>query len=270
MTRQLRISVLLLLLFATAAATLLALEIPPKPTAWVTDQGGILTDAEEQALNEKLEAFAQRSGSQFLIFVFPNAGEEVIEDYTIRVAEQWKVRDDRAIMIFVFVAERKVRVEVGYGLEGAVPDLYARRVISEQISPQFRTGAYGAGLNAGVDALIARVEGKEEAIPHDAPVRRGPVGSGGAQPFTVNPLILLAMIFIFIFFIAPLMRRNGCGCVGCIPIPFFPGGGGITYGGGGFGGGGFGGGGGGGWNIGGGWGGGGGGSFGGGGATGGW
>lgn len=266
MTRLFHTVVLLLLALTSGAQELHALEIPPKPTAWVTDQAGIISSAEEQALNEKLEAFARRSGSQFLVYTFPTIGEEVIEDYTIRVAEQWKVRDDRAIIIFVFVAERKVRIEVGYGLEGAVPDLYARRVISDHITPRFRTGDYGAGLRAGVDALIARVEGKEAPIPHDVPAQRGP--GGGMQPITINPLILFAIIIVFFVFIAPLMRRNGCGCGGCIPIPlFFPGGGGITYGGGGFGGGG---GGGGGWSVGGSWGGGGGGSFGGGGATGGW
>src|SRR5687768_12384931 len=81
------LSFLLLAVFALAlSANGQTLPIPPKPTAWVTDNASVLSASEEQALNEKLEAFAQRSGSQFLIFIFPTIGEEVIEDYTVRVA----------------------------------------------------------------------------------------------------------------------------------------------------------------------------------------
>lgn len=257
--------ILPLFLCVLAAHSLLALDIPPKPTAWVTDQANVLSAADEQALNEKLEAFARRSGSQFLIFLFPTLGDEAIEDYTIRVAEQWKTREDRALIIFVFVQERKIRIEVGYGLEGSVPDMIARSVIADYIGPRFRSGDYAGGLNAGVDALIARIEGREAPIPHDVPRQRGAGGSGAP---VVNPIFVLFIILIFAFFILPLLRRGGGGCVGCLPIfPFPGGGGGITFGGGG---GGFSSGGGGGWSVGGSWGGGGGGSFGGGGATGGW
>lgn len=257
MKRSLVVLLAFLCLFAVAR-TSRALDLPPKPTAWVTDQAGILSGDQQLALNQKLEAFARRSGSQFLVFIFPTLGDEAIEDYTVRVAEQWKVKQDRALIIFVFVKERKVRIEVGYGLEGAVPDAYAYRVTQEQIAPHFRTGDYAGGLNAAVDTLAARVEGKETPIEHEVP-------QGGGQPgqIQISPLTLIILVFVFFFVILPLMRRSGCGC-----LPFFLpwgggwGGGGTTFGGGG--------GGGGGWSIGGGWGGGGGGSFGGGGATGSW
>lgn len=240
-----------------------ALDVPARPTEWVTDGAGVLSAADRQALNEKLEAFAQRSGSQFLVFVYPSLEGEAIEDFTIRAAEQWKTKQDRALIIFVFVQERKVRIEVGYGLEGAIPDGISSRAIREYIAPGFQRGDYAGGLNAAVDFLIARVEGREQAIPHE--------GGRGGQSTTISLrdiLPLLFILFIFLFVLGPMFRRTGCSGCGC--VPFFPfGGGGFTMGGGGHGGG-FGGGGGGGWNIGGGWGGGGGGSFGGGGATGGW
>lgn len=258
-----RITTALLLALLFVASQLLALDIPPKPTEWVTDRAGVLSSAERQALNEKLEAFAQRSGSQFLVFIFPSLEGEVLEDYTIRVAEQWKTKQDRALIIFVFVEDRKVRLEVGYGLEGSVPDGIAKRVIEQHIVPGFRSGSYAAGLNAGIDFLIARIEGRETAIEHEG---------GSGQPVSIGigdivPLIFIILIFLFV--IGPMIQRSGCSGCGCLPFMFFPGGGGGTT----FGGGGGGwssGGGGGGWNIGGGWGGGGGGSFGGGGASGSW
>ena len=181
---------------------------------------------------------------------------------TTRSSRQQLRPQDWALIIFVFVQERKVRMEVGYGLEGSVPDSIASRVIREQIGPQFAAGNYAGGLNAGIDTLIARIEGREQAIPHEG---------GQGRPGTINTgippqVFLLIIIFIFVFVIGPMLRRGGCSGCGCIPfIPF--GGSGVTFG---SGGGGFSGGGGGGWNIGGGWGGGGGGSFGGGGATGSW
>lgn len=238
-----------------------ALDVPARPTEWVTDGAGVLTAADRQALNEKLEAFAQRSGSQFLVFVYPSLEGEAIEDFTIRAAEQWKTKQDRALIIFVFVQDRKVRIEVGYGLEGAIPDSISSRAIREYIAPGFQRGDYAGGLNAAVDFLIARVEGREQAIPHEG----APNGGGQVSLSARDIMFFLFIIFIFLFVLAPMSRRGGCG--GCF-FPFFfgGGGGGTTFGGGGFGSGG----GGGGWNIGGGWGGGGGGSFGGGGATGGW
>jgi uncharacterized protein len=252
--KRLFLALLAVLLLAPAG---FALELPPKPTAWVTDHAGVLSSDQQQMLNQKLEDFARRSGSQFLIFIEPTIGDEAIEDYTVRVAEQWKVKQDRALVIFVFIKERKVRIEVGYGLEGAVPDAYAYRVTQEQIAPHFRTGDYAGGLAAGVDTLTARVEGREQPISHEVPQ------GGEGEQISISPLTLIILVVIFFFVVMPLMRRSGCGC---LPF-FFPfgGGGGTTFGGGGFGGGG-----GGGWSVGGGWGGGGGGSFGGGGATGSW
>lgn len=252
-----------LILFVLSAwcVSAAALEIPPKPTAWVTDRAGILSSETEQALNERIEAFAKGSGTQILIMTWPSLEGEVPEDYTIRVAEQWKVKGDRALILFVFQQERVIRMEVGYGLEGAIPDAYARRIISEVMTPEFRRGDYDAGVRNAVEVIIARVSGQESPIPFD-----GAAGEGGTAAFGCADLIfLLGILFFFLVILGPLISRTGMRGCGCIPIPFFfPG---STFGGrrGGFGGGG-----GGGWNVGGGWGGGGFGSFGGGGATGGW
>lgn len=258
-------ALVLLLLLLPAWQNAVALDIPPKPEAWVTDRAGILSAETELELNRKLDSFARSSGSQILVMTFPALEGEAIEDYTIRVAEQWKVRDDRALILFVFVAERLVRIEVGYGLEGTITDAVADQTIRQVITPRFRAGDYDRGIREAVEVLTARIEGNESPIAFDGAgtQEQAPLGMG-------DILFFLLILFIFMAILGPLVSRTGlggCGGCGCLPIPFFfPG---RTFGGhhGSFGGGG---GGGGGFNVGGSWGGGGFGSFGGGGATGGW
>lgn len=234
----------------------LALDVPPAPTQWVTDSAGILPDDAEAMLNEKLRAFEDRTGSQLIVYTLPSIERDSIESFTIRAAEKWRVgqkKADNGLILFVFVAERKARIEVGYGLEGTITDAVSAQTIRNEIAPHFQNGDYVAGLNAAADALMARIEGKE--VPQ--PVARRVPGYGRPQQ-SIWPFLIL---IIFIIFVLPMLRRSGCGC---LPLFFLPGGGGgITFGGGGFGGGGSWGGGGGGFS-------GGGGSFGGGGATGGW
>jgi uncharacterized protein len=255
-----------ILLLAGVAA---ALDVPPPPSQWYTDQARLLDASSAGMLNAKLRTFEEQSGVQFLIYVFPSLQGEAMEDFTIRCAERWKAgqkKYDNGLILFVFVKERKLRVEVGYGLEPTITDAFASEVIRNYIAPKFKEGDYAGGLNAGADALIAKIRGSEPPVPVEKrtaqPQRSSSRRSGGG----VDPVFLLVIAAIFFFFILPLLRRGGrrggCGgCGGCWPL-FIPwggfGGGGTTFGGGGFGGGG-----GGGWS-------GGGGGFGGGGASGGW
>ena len=251
-----RVAAGLLFLLAASAA---ALDIPPPPTTYVNDKASILSESDARALNEKLAAFEQRSGAQFIIYIFPTLDSEALEDFTVRCAEKWKVGNkkyDNGLILFVFVKERKLRIEVGYGLEPTVTDAFSSRVIREDIAPHFRTGDYAGGLNAAADALTAKIEGKQAPVPAAQP-RRAP-GSASVPCGSVFGLL----IFIFIIIIvASIITRSRPGCGGCFwPMFFLGGGGGRSFGGGGWGGGG------------GGWSGfsGGGGSFGGGGASGGW
>ena len=245
-----------LLLFVAATAP--ALDVPPPPTRWFTDAAGLVSAAEAAALDQKLAAFEQQSGAQFIIYTFPSLENEAIEDFTIRAVERWKVgqaKYDNGLVLFVFVKERKIRIETGYGLEGSITDAFASRVIREVMAPYFQRGDWAGGLNAGADAIIQKIRTGEEPV---APLRR-PAQRG--EPASVNSVFFMMLLFFLIFFILPMLLRRG-GCGGCILPLFIPGG--VTFGGhrGGFGGGGFGGG----------FGGfsGGGGGFGGGGATGGW
>jgi uncharacterized protein len=250
-----------LLLVLLVAHSLFALEVPPPPDRWFTDRAGVVPTTEAAILDTKLKNFEQQSGAQFIIYIFPSIEDESIEDFTIRCVERWKVgqkKYDNGLVLFVFIQERKVRVEVGYGLEGTITDAVSRRVIEEQIGPHFRAGNYAAGLNAAADEIMRRISTGEKPV---EPLQPAGQGEGQRDPGGISVEAIIFIIFIFFFFILPMFSRRRSGCGGCIPI-FLPfGGGGVTFGGGGFSGGGFGGGGG--FS-------GGGGSFGGGGATGGW
>lgn len=250
----------ILLASVTFARTTLALEVPSPPAQWVTDLAGILSASDAAALNEKLRSFEARSGAQFLIYIFPSLGNESLEDFTIRAAEKWKAgqaKYDNGLILFVFVAEKKLRFEVGYGLEGTMTDAISSRILRENITPAFQRGDYAGGLNTAVHAVINLIEKNEQPVPVS-----GGGGTASNRSFSGSDLIpLIFFILIFIFIIGPMLRRGGCGgCGGCIlPMPM----GGITFGGGRGGGWGGGGGGFGGFS-------GGGGGFGGGGASGGW
>ena len=248
----------LLLVAALFATNLSALEVPPPPSQWVTDAGGLLDPAQKDALNRKLADFEQTSGAHFIIYTFRSLEGESIEDFTIRCVERWKVgqkKYDNGLVLFVFVEERKVRIEVGYGLEGTITDAFASRVIRDVIAPHFQRGDWAGGLNAAADAIIAKIKTGEEPVSPFRPRIDG-------EPASIPGIAVFIILFVLIFFVLPaLSRGRGAGCSGCFwPMLFFPGGGGgVTFGGhrgGGFGGGG-------GFS-------GGGGSFGGGGATGGW
>lgn len=248
---------------ALLAVPLFSREVPPAPTRWFTDEAGVVPATEADLLNRKLADFEQQTGAQFIIYVFRSLEGDPVEDFTIRAVEKWKVgqkKYDNGVVLFVFIEERKIRVEVGYGLEGTLTDAFSSRVIREHMAPHFQRGAWGAGLDAGATAIMAKIRTGEEPVP---PMRRRESGGGEREDIGIIPLLVI--LFVVFFVVAPMLsgRRRG-GCNGCLfPLFFFPGGGGgITFGGGG----------------GGGWGGGfsgggfsgGGGGFGGGGATGGW
>jgi len=180
----------------------------------------------------------------------------------------WKVKDDKALMLFVFVNDRKTFIQVGYGLEPVITDAYASRVYRDTLVPNFRAGQYAAGLNAAIDQLATKVDPSFAATSTTTstaaqqPVQR-PVSRGTPGPSGSDIAILIVLFIVFIFVILPMLRRGGCGgCSGCLLPMFWGGGGGGTFGGGGFSGGG------GGWSTGGSWGSGS--SFGGGGAGGSW
>ncbi len=149
----------------------------PELSSRVTDLTQTFSAAEQAQLEQKLAAFEARKGSQIALLIVPTTQPEDIAQYSIRVVEKWKIgreKVDDGLLLLVAKDDRKMRIEVGYGLEGAVPDIYAKRIISEIISPKFKQGDFYGGLDAGLNSLIGLVEG--EALP--APSRAEPSGMG--------------------------------------------------------------------------------------------
>ena len=142
----------------------------------VTDLAGLLQPAQVSALEQKLAALEQRKGSQVAILIVPTTGDETIEQFGLKVAETWQLGRgkvdgqavDDGVLLLIATRDRKIRLEVGYGLEGAIPDAFAKRIIADQISPAFRQGNYAGGLDAAVTSVTALIDG--EALP--APKKR--------------------------------------------------------------------------------------------------
>jgi uncharacterized protein len=166
----------------------------------VTDLTGTLTPDQAAALEAKLRAFEASKGSQLAVLVVPTTQPEAIEQFAIRVADAWKLGrtgvDDGAILI-VAKDDRKLRVEVGYGLEGALPDATANRIIDEVIVPRFRDGDFYGGISAGVDRMLRVIEG--EPLPE--PRRESPAH---AVP---GLFTLLPFLFMFALVGGSIFRR---------------------------------------------------------------
>lgn len=165
-------------------------EIPPLQSA-VTDLTGSLSPPALDALNQKLTQFAQQSGSQIAILMLPTTQPEDIAQFGIRLAEAWKIgrdQQDDGVIIIVAKNDRKMRIEVGYGLEGAIPDVVAKRIIREVMAPAFKQGHFEVGLNLAIDRLITLIQG--EHLP--APAKQS--HSGDQHWTTWLPMLLFAVI----------------------------------------------------------------------------
>lgn len=136
--------------------------VPPL-TVRVTDQTATLSAVQKTALEQTLQALEARKGSQLAVLMVPTTAPETIEQYALRVAEQWKLGrkkvDDGAVLV-IAKDDRTLRIEVGYGLEGALNDATSKRIISEIITPRFKQGDFNGGITAGVDRIIRVIDGE--------------------------------------------------------------------------------------------------------------
>jgi uncharacterized protein len=222
-----------------AAAAMAADQLPPPPAHYFNDYASLVGAADAQRLDAKLKAFDEQTSNQVVVAIFPELPSPSLEDFTIRTAQSWRAgreKLDNGVVLFVFVKDRKSRIEVGYGLEGALPDITARQILDDVLAPRFRAGDFAGGLEAATDAIIAATRGEYKAAPRAA---------APASP-DIDPLVIITIIVIAFIIFRIYASRHGW----------------TTYSGSGWRGGG-------GWSSGGGWSGGGGGSFGGGGFSGG-
>ena len=168
-------------------------EVPvPELAARVTDLTNTLSPDQKSALESRLAAFEREKGSQIAVLLVPSTQPETIEQYGIRVVDTWKLGRkgiDDGILVLMATQDREVRIEVGYGLEGVIPDVTAKRVIEEIMIPRFREGDVASGLNAGVERLIGLIEGEP------LPPPKKQTASGGAFD-TYFPMLFVAAIVL--------------------------------------------------------------------------
>jgi uncharacterized protein len=209
--------------------------IPPAPTTWVTDTAGLLSPATRGALERRLSAYNAATGHQVIVWIGTTTGDAPLEDWTIRAFTKWKVgrkKLDDGLALFLFTQDRKVRIEVGYGLEGVVTDAIASQIIRDEIVPRMRAGDADGAVTAGVNALLATIGGEQGASPK-------PYGGGGSSDI-IGYLVLAFCFVVFALIVSALRRSGRHHTIGSGPIIFggWGGGwsGGSSGGGGGFGG----------------------------------
>ncbi len=183
-----------LLAFALCWSIIAGAQVPVPPLGGrVTDQTATLTEEQKSALEQTLRSFEARKGCQVAVLIVPSTAPETIEQYSLRVAEQWKPGrknvDDGALLV-VAKDDRTLRIEVGYGLEGALTDAASKRIISEIIVPRFRQGDFYGGITAGVDRILRVIDG--EPLPKPEERRQG--GTRGIGPFLPVMMILALVV----------------------------------------------------------------------------
>ena len=195
----------------------------PELSRRVTDLTATLDAAQVAALESKLAAFEAQQGSQIAVLIVPTTQPEDIAQFGIRVAEQWKIgraKIDDGVILIVAKDDRMLRLEVGYGLEGAIPDAIARRVIAETITPYFKAGDFHGGIDAGVTQLMRLIEGEPLPPP-------GASGTGGED----GPFVMLILGGIAAGWLLSLLMSRpaaggvaalGSGAVGAMLLGFTP------------------------------------------------
>lgn len=198
---------LLALLVCWAFAALADVAVPPL-SGRVVDQTGTLSASDISSLTQTLKDLEARKGSQVAVLIVPTTVPETIEQYSIRVAEAWKIGrrkiDDGALLV-VAKDDHKLRIEVGYGLEGSLTDVTASRIINEIIVPKFRSGDFAGGISAGVARIVAVIDG--EPLPAPQAPRQSPDMFSHIDP--TNPFVIFAVIVIGVILRSVLGRLIG-------------------------------------------------------------
>jgi uncharacterized protein len=184
------------LLLAAASA---GFTIPPTPDHFVTDNAGALSDSAHASIENELQAYEKATGHQIIVWIGQSTGDVPLETYTGETADRWKVgrkgHDDGAVL-FLFMRDRKIRIEVGYGLESKLTDADAQRIIDDDITPKMREGDPDAAVSAGVADMLTTAEPSYKL----ANLQAAPAASGSGSQGETSPLViaLFAAIFIII------------------------------------------------------------------------
>src|SRR3954470_6265533 len=185
-----------------------AVGVPPL-VGRVVDQTGTLSTNDVSAMNQTIRAFEARKGSQVAVLIVPTTDGEAIEQFSLRVAETWKIgrkKIDDGALVVVAKNDRHLRIEVGYGLEGALTDVTTKRIIDEEITPKFKAGDFAGGISAGLNRMIRVIDG--EKLPAPEPAHwQSPNLSNDINP--LNPFVLIGVFIVSAFLRSMLGRLLG-------------------------------------------------------------
>ncbi len=237
-----RIFLAIAALFLAALSPAWAEKLPDKPAGYFNDYAGVVDRPTALALNEKLAQFERDTSNQVVVAIYPTMeSESSVEDYAQRVAQTWGVgqknrSQGNGVVLLVFIAERKISIQVGYGLEGALPDAIAFDIRSRHMNPRFRDGDYAGGLTEGIDLICKAILGEYKGDGKTDLESGQKRATGG---FPIGLIIFLIIVALIIFSNRRKRGRRGYGYSG-MGGPFiggFGGGGGFSGGGSGGGGG---------------------------------
>ena len=173
--------------------------IPPAPKLYFNDYAGVVLPNTADKLNQTLADFERDSSDQIVVAVFPKLqSDSSIEDYTVRVARAWKVGQkdvNNGVVLFVFVQDRKMYIQTGYGLEGVLPDALCKRIIEDEIKPHFKSGDYNGGLTAGVQSLIEAVRGEYKGTGKTVAESKG---QSGRTRTPIVPIIIVVVVILYL------------------------------------------------------------------------
>lgn len=190
--------------------------LPIPPVARVTDTTGTLSADQKQALESKVAAIEQSKGSQVAVLIVPTTQPEEIEQFSYRVADAWKLGRkgvDDGVLLTVAKNDHHVRIEVGRGLEGAIPDAASARIIREYVTPKFRSGDFAGGINDAVDALSKLIDGE----PLPPPLENTSKSSHGNGNFFLNNLVFIIFgVFWLRSLVGGLPSAPRAGIVGAV------------------------------------------------------
>ena len=225
--RAKEVALLVAAFFALLATKSQAAEVVPlKPDRYFNDYAGVVSKTAALRFNEELAQFERETSDQVVVAIFPKMqSDSDIADYTQRLAQAWGVGQKErrnGVVLFVFVQDRKMFIQVGYGLEGALPDITAFDITEYRMKPRFRSGDYEGGLATGIDSIFKAIRGEYKGSGNTV-AERNRRGGGGAPSFLFFIIFLIALIVI-----SRIMRRlGGYGYSSRRGGPiFFPGGGG--------------------------------------------
>ncbi|ACL56224.1 TPM domain-containing protein [Methylobacterium nodulans] len=214
MRAALRLCLPVLALVALAAASLAADLSFPALTGRVVDAAGLLTPQQRTELETKLKGYEDKTSDQVVVATVPSLQGTSVEDYANRLFRAWKLGQEKTnngVLLLVAPAERKVRIEVGYGLEGALTDALSKVLIAGTIAPRFKAGDFAGGINAGVDGILSILAGDAQEWQRKPQVRSDEVAP--------EQVLLLVILFFLVLFVLWRMNRGGRRGGGIVILP---------------------------------------------------